>query len=93
MDALITTLAQFHFIRPLWLLMLIPAAITGYLLWKRQTQSGSWQKVIPQELLRHLMPVKPVGASRWPLTAPDSRLDGWRNCFGRANLAANLDTG
>ena len=69
MDTLLTTLAQFHLVRPFWLLMLIPAAMTGHLLWQRQTQPGSWQKIIPRELLRHLTPVKPVGASRWPLIA------------------------
>ncbi|MCK5893960.1 MAG: VWA domain-containing protein [Endozoicomonadaceae bacterium] len=69
MDTLTTTLSQFHFIRPFWLLLLIPASITGYLLWRHQAGSDNWQKVIPAELLRHLIHRDTAATRRWPLIA------------------------
>lgn len=50
-----TLLHDFHFIRPFWLLALLPA---GWLLWRlaRDTpSSGAWARVVDAHLLRHLM--------------------------------------
>ena len=48
-------LQQFHFLRPLWLLLIIPAA---YLLWSVYQRSDSlraWKRVISPQLLDHLL--------------------------------------
>lgn len=53
---------QFHFIRPLWLLAIIPAVLLGWWLIKqgsRHTQSD-WHKHVDAHLLTHLLVQKPV---------------------------------
>jgi len=45
----------FHFIRPLWLLLLLPAALIVLSVLRRQDPLRSWQAVIAPELLRHLV--------------------------------------
>jgi Ca-activated chloride channel family protein len=45
----------FHFIRPLWLLLLVPAALVVGAILQRQDRLRSWQVVIAPELLRHLV--------------------------------------
>ena len=46
---------DFHFIRPLWLLGLIPAALCFGVLKKINQQTGNWEKVINPALLPYLM--------------------------------------
>jgi Ca-activated chloride channel family protein len=46
---------DFHFIRPLWLLGLIPAALCFGILKKINQQTGNWEKVINPALLPYLM--------------------------------------
>lgn len=51
----LSNLEQFHFLRPLWLLLIIPAA---YLLWSVYQRSDSlraWKRVISPQLLDHLL--------------------------------------
>jgi Ca-activated chloride channel family protein len=48
-------LTDFHFIRPLWLLGLIPAALCFGVLKKINHQTGNWEKVINPALLPYLM--------------------------------------
>ena len=48
-------LTDFHFIRPLWLLGIIPAALCFGILKKINQQSGNWEKVINPALLPYLM--------------------------------------
>ncbi|TNE76351.1 MAG: VWA domain-containing protein [Gammaproteobacteria bacterium] len=45
------TLADFHLLRPLWLLALLPALTAAWWLLRQQQNSGSWQQVIAPELL------------------------------------------
>jgi len=47
--------AQFHFIRPLWLLALIPLAIFIYFLWRDEKSSNAWAQMIDTHLLKHLL--------------------------------------
>jgi len=52
---LLNSLSQFHFLRPAWLLLLIPA---GFLMWSVYQRSDSlraWKKVIAPNLLEHLL--------------------------------------
>ncbi|WP_461482340.1 VWA domain-containing protein [Porticoccus sp.] len=48
--AVLTTLADFHFLRPLWLLSLLPALAAAWWLLRQQHHGGSWQQVIAPEL-------------------------------------------
>ena len=61
-------ITQFHFLRPLWLLLIIPCVLLTVLLWRHQQSSGSWQKVIAPELLSHLIQEQLRPRQRWPLT-------------------------
>ena len=47
--------SHFHFIRPLWLLLLVPAVLLQWLLLRRQDVSRSWKKSISPHLLEHLL--------------------------------------
>ena len=48
-------LTDFHFIRPLWLLGLIPAVLCFGIIKKINQQTGNWEKVINPALLPYLM--------------------------------------
>ena len=48
-------LTDFHFLRPLWLLGLIPAALCIGIIKKINQQTGNWEKVINPALLPYLM--------------------------------------
>ncbi|GGK25582.1 vWA domain-containing protein [Aliivibrio fischeri] len=50
---------EFHFIRPLWLLALIPLSIVIYLRWK-QDSKNEWQQELPKHL-RSVLTVNDVG--------------------------------
>ena len=46
---------DFHFIRPLWLLLAFPALLIGYGLWRHQDRTAAWRQIIDQQLLEHLI--------------------------------------
>jgi Ca-activated chloride channel family protein len=46
---------EFHFLRPSWLLLAIPALLIWYGLWRQQSRISSWMQVIDQHLLPHLI--------------------------------------
>jgi len=48
-------LANFHFLRPLWLLALLPLAGLQWAMWRRRAASRSWQSVVDPRLLPHLL--------------------------------------
>ena len=60
---------QFHFLRPFWLLALIPIAFLGWKLWNLALQSGQWRKLIPDHLLKHLLEGEEQSLSRFPAGA------------------------
>lgn len=47
-------LNEFHFIRPLFLVLLLPAFVFVWLLWNKQKTVGNWSQVIDAHLLEHL---------------------------------------
>jgi len=62
---ILTSLQQFHFLRPLWLLLLIPA---GFLMWSVYQRSDSlraWRQVIAPHLLDHLLLREGRKEGRW----------------------------
>ncbi len=46
---------NFHWLRPLWLLAILPALLLAYGLWQQRKHSSGWQQVISPELLEHLL--------------------------------------
>jgi len=59
--------SQFHLLRPLWLLALIPALILFVLLLKRKLASARWHGIIDESLMPHVLDQMPSEQSRWPL--------------------------
>lgn len=51
---------QFHLLRPLWLIALIPAVLLSIFLWRQKRQAYQWQKLIAPELLPFLLDGKTV---------------------------------
>lgn len=47
--------SNFHFIRPLWLLALIPLVLVVWRLWRQQSAAGQFQGIIAPHLLEHLV--------------------------------------
>jgi Ca-activated chloride channel family protein len=71
---LFTALGEFHFLRPEWLLVVIPALIISAWYYRQRNQAGSWDQVISAELLPLLLDKIPVKQRRaLPLLA----LIGW----------------
>ncbi|MEH6471723.1 MAG: VWA domain-containing protein [Halopseudomonas sp.] len=62
-------LANFHFLRPLWLLLLPLVGLLAVWLWRQQHGANQWQSLIRAELLQHLLERQPSRQSRWPLVA------------------------
>ena len=46
---------DFHFLRPFWLLIAVPALLVWFGLWRQQDQAATWSKIIDQHLLEHLI--------------------------------------
>ena len=61
-------LAEFHFIRPYWLLAIIPYVVIVVLMLRNKLSQGNWSAVCDAELLPYLLQEKAVNQSRWPLT-------------------------
>ncbi len=50
-----SALALFHFIRPQWLFLLLPAVLVIWSILRRQNPLHAWKKVITPDLLEHLV--------------------------------------
>ncbi|MDP1931482.1 MAG: VWA domain-containing protein [Gammaproteobacteria bacterium] len=59
--------ANFHFLRPLWLLALIPAILLVSYLWRINESASSWDRAIDKELLPFLLDTTKSVAERTPL--------------------------
>ncbi|WP_161984232.1 VWA domain-containing protein [Sulfuriferula plumbiphila] len=60
-------IATFHFLRPVWLLALLPLAALLWLMWRRRLVSRSWQRVVEPRLLAHLLIGKNARQGPWVL--------------------------
>lgn len=58
---------DFHFIRPYWLLALLPAAALLVMLLRNKLSRGNWSTVCDAALLPYLLQEKAVGTRRMPL--------------------------
>jgi len=57
---------DFHFLRPLWLLVVLPGLVIWWGLWRRQDRMASWRQVVDAHLIDHLI----VGESKQRLLRP-----------------------
>lgn len=55
MESMLSQFAQFHFIRPWFLLALIPATLLIILLWFRKPNYGAWHHIVSPHLLPHIL--------------------------------------
>ncbi len=62
---ILASLAQFHFLRPAWLLLLIPAGLLVWSVYQRSDSLRAWKKVISPHLLEHLLTREAGETSRW----------------------------
>ena len=60
-----TFLEQFHFIRPLWLILLAPAAYLMWSVYRRSDSLRAWKRVIAPHLLDHLLLREADKEGRW----------------------------
>lgn len=60
-------LADFHFIRPFWLLALIPAIVFIVLLLRNKLTQGNWDNVCDAELLPYILQDKAGRQQHWTL--------------------------
>ncbi|NKB31835.1 MAG: VWA domain-containing protein [Pseudomonadales bacterium] len=69
MDILIpaTIVQDFHFLRPIWLLALVPAIIFFFAMWRINTVVTAWDKAIDKSLLPYLLDRSKNAAQRTPL--------------------------
>ena len=69
MDSLIPAnlIQDFHFLRPIWLLALIPAFIFFIAMWRINTVVTAWDKAIDKSLLPYLLDRSKNAAQRTPL--------------------------
>lgn len=61
-------MTEFHFIRPAWLLTLIPYLILLWLLLKSKLAQDNWSRICDPELVPFIIQEKAVNRSHWPLT-------------------------
>jgi Ca-activated chloride channel family protein len=58
---------EFHFIRPLLLLIGVPAFLIAYGLWRHQDRTAEWRQIIDPHLLEHLVVGESVGSRLRPM--------------------------
>ena len=62
-------IAQFHWLRPWWLLGLLPVVALCVLLWRQKRRATQWQSIIAPQLLRYLLEGQVSRSFRWQLSA------------------------
>ena len=56
---------QFHFLRPMWLLMVIPAVLLTWSVYRRSDSLRGWRKVVSLHLLEHMVLTQSGEQGRW----------------------------
>ena len=69
MDLLLAgnVLNEFHFLRPLWLLLMLPVVLLVFYLWRINESSSAWDKAIDKSLLPYLLDKRKNSSQRTPL--------------------------
>ncbi len=62
---ILASIEQFHFLRPVWLLLLLPASFLMWSVYQRSDSLRSWKKVIAPHLLEHLLLREGGEGGRW----------------------------
>lgn len=62
-----TLLQDFHFLRPLWFIALLPALVLCLWLLLRQRQNVQWMRYVSPNLLPYLLDHSQVKQRRWPI--------------------------
>ena len=57
----------FHFLRPAWLLAIVPVALVAVAAMRSATRGSAWRRVVDAHLLRHLLLADSGPARRWPI--------------------------
>jgi len=58
---------EFHFLRPLWLLLLFPLALAVWRRIRKPNSSNPWRELVDEHLLHHLQLAREVDGGRRPL--------------------------
>ena len=58
---------QFHFLRPYWLLAVLPFLWLGWLLLRDAGSGNRWKGIVDPVLLEHLLDRQGVRSARWPV--------------------------
>ncbi len=66
MSALLAHFSQFHFLRPLWLLAIIPALLLAVTLWQRKGSAANWRAAIASDLIDYLLESTQQLRPQWP---------------------------
>ncbi|MCW8924873.1 MAG: VWA domain-containing protein [Xanthomonadales bacterium] len=61
----LASIQQLHFLRPAWLLLLLPAAFLLWSVYRRSDSIRKWRKVISPHLLQHLTLSESNESGRW----------------------------
>ena len=61
--------AEFHFIRPTWLLAMLPYLVIIVFMLRNKLSRGNWSAVCDADLLPYLLQEKPSQNNRWVLTS------------------------
>ncbi|MCK6263475.1 VWA domain-containing protein [Vibrio sp. ZSDE26] len=64
---LMTALENFHFLRPIWLLVLMPIFALIAFNWHRDAKQNAWTEKLPKHLLKALLVEQPSWTSRVPI--------------------------
>jgi len=51
---------DFHFLRPFWLVAILPVLAVWWALWRQQDRAASWRQVVDPHLLEHLIVGEPT---------------------------------
>lgn len=60
-------MTEFHFLRPWWLLAILPVLLVGWQLLRQHRQQSGWQHVVAPHLLAWLSPPLSEQQRHWPL--------------------------
>ncbi|PCJ31546.1 MAG: hypothetical protein COA99_17130, partial [Moraxellaceae bacterium] len=67
MEPALSHFTLFHFIRPWFLLAILPSLLVFILLWFKKPHYGSWHQIISPHLLPHLLQGTAKQQSKWSL--------------------------